>query len=325
MIPEKPSPHNDCAAPGESQTLNGSKGLMMRGGRVTTRPRLLASALSLGGVGFLWIGIFVILPMIAMLGLAFLSRGPYGEIVWNATGENFARVLGYGLFGWSSDNLRILGRSIVLAFFTTVVCIGLAYPLAFWIASRPGRSRYLWLALVTIPLCTNIVIRAYAWMLILSPSMPLVRLFAAMGWIEPGAGMYPSALAVYLGMIGASLPFAVLPLYTNVERLDWSLVEAGRDLYASPVRIFRHAIYPQTRAGLGVAILLTFVPSLGMFVIPDLLGGAKYWLVGNLIQQQFGSSRDWPFGAALSLVLIALTLLGLLILWRNNRDKTQLL
>lgn len=293
-------------------------------GRVTTRPRLLRSALLMCGAGLGWIGAFVILPMLATAVLAFLRRGPLGEIVFQFSLENFRRVLGYGLFGWSADNLMILGRSVILASLTTIVCVGLGYPVAFWIAARPARSRYLWLALVVVPLCTNVVIRAYAWMLILSPSLPPARLAQWLGIIPSESALYPSAFAVYLGMVSTSLPFAVLPLYTNIERLDWSLVEASRDLYASPPRVFLHGILPQTMPGLAVAVMLTFVPALGMFVVPDLLGGSKYWLVGNLIQQQFGSSRDWPFGAALSLMLIALTLAGLWVLWRKSR-KVELL
>jgi spermidine/putrescine transport system permease protein len=293
--------------------------LVLWGGRVTTRSHLLASALGFCGPGFVWIWALVILPMVAMVGLAFLTRGPYGEILWEFSAANYKRVVGFGLFGWSADNLIILVRSVVIAFFTTLVCVALSYPLAFWIAGRPARTRYLWLALVVVPLCTNLVIRAYAWMLLLSPSLPPAKLAQWLGLIPEGGALYPSALAVYLGMVSSALPFAVLPIYTNVERLDWAIVEACRDLYGSPVRVFRHGILPQTLPGLQVAVMLTFVPSLGMFVIPDLLGGAKYWLVGNLIQQQFGASRDWPFGAALSLVLIVLTLLGLWGIWRYGR------
>ncbi|MBI1783626.1 ABC transporter permease, partial [Candidatus Sumerlaeota bacterium] len=164
--------------------------------------------------------------------------------------------------------------------------------------------------------CTNMVIRTYAWQLILSNQLWPARLAAHLGWIPEGTSLYPSAFAVYLGMIANSLPFAVLPLYTSVERMDWSLAEAARDLYAGRRRVFLHAILPQTLPGLTTAIILTFIPALGIFVIPDLLGGSKYMLVGNLIQQQFGSSRDWPFGAAVSLGLMALTLAGMFALGR---------
>ena len=223
------------------------------------------------------------------------------------------------MFGWTADYLMILWRSIVVACITTLISVILSYPLCFFIAGRPERSRYLWLMLVVIPFWTNMVIRAYAWMLILSPEMPFARLLAMLGVVPAGAPLYPNAIAVYLGMVSVFLPFVTLPLYASVERLDWSLVEAARDLYASPIRVFRQAILPQTLPGLSVGIILTFIPAMGMFVVPDLLGGAKYMLVGNLIQQQFGASRDWPFGAAISMGLMVLTMIGLHIYRRTGK------
>lgn len=214
----------------------------------------------------------------------------------------------------------ILWRSAVVAFVTTLVSVLLSYPLCFFIAGRPQRTRYLWLTLVIIPFWTNMVIRTYAWFLILSPQMPIARLAAYLGIIAQGAPLYPNAFAVYLGMVSIFLPFVTLPLYASVERLDWSLVEAAQDLYASPVSVFTQAILPQTMPGLSVGIILTFVPAMGVFVVPDLLGGAKYMLVGNLIQQQFGPSRDWPFGAAISMGLMVLTLVGIMVYRRRGKD-----
>ena len=196
----------------------------------------------------------------------------------------------------------------------------LSYPLCFFIAGRPERSRYFWLTLVIIPFWTNMVIRTYAWFLILSPEMPFARLAALLGFIPDGAPLYPNAFAVYLGMVSMFLPFVTLPLYASVERLDWALVEAAQDLYASPVRVFTQAVLPQTMPGLSVGIILTFIPAMGMFVVPDLLGGAKYMLVGNLIQQQFGPSRDWPFGAAVSMGLMLLTMIGLWVYRRRGQE-----
>ena len=171
-----------------------------------------------------------------------------------------------------------------------------------------------------IPFWTNLVIRTYAWQMLLSPDFPLAKLAQATGLLPPETSLYPSPFAVYIGMISAFLPFVVLPLFSSVERLDWSLVEAAQDLYASRVRSFFQAIWPQTLPGLTVGIILTFIPAMGMFVIPDLLGGAKYLLVGNLIQQQFFASRDWPYGAAVSLGLMVLTLIGLALYRRTGKD-----
>jgi spermidine/putrescine transport system permease protein len=195
-----------------------------------------------------------------------------------------------------------------------------SYPLAFFIASRSPGRRYLWLALVIIPFCTNLVIRTYGWMLLLSNQMPPARLAQWLGWIGPDMALYPSRLAVYVGMVSSSLPFAVLPIYTNVEHLDWSLVEAAQDLYAGKRGTFLHGILPQTLPGLLAAIILTFIPALGSFVVPDLLGGARVWLVGNLIEQEFRGSQDWPFGAAVSMGLMLLTLVGLYLLRRKGGE-----
>ena len=288
-------------------------------GELTTRRHLLNRGMVLLMPGMLWLMLFLVLPGLVLVLVSVISRGEYGGLEWVLTLENYRRLAGFSLFGWTADYLMILWRSAVVAFVTTWVSVILSYPLCFFIAGRPQRTRYLWLILVIIPFWTNMVIRTYAWFLILSPEMPIARLAAFLGIIAPGAPLYPNAFAVYLGMVSIFLPFVTLPLYASVERLDWSLVEAAQDLYASPLRVFTQAILPQTMPGLSVGIILTFVPAMGVFVVPDLLGGAKYMLVGNLIQQQFGPSRDWPFGAAISMGLMVLTLVGINIYRRKGK------
>lgn len=268
----------------------------------------------------LWLVVFLVLPGLVLIVVSFASRGAYGELVWEFTIENYRRLSGFTLFGWTADYLMIVWRSVWVAFVTTGLSVVLSYPLCFFIAGRPERTRYLWLTMVIIPFWTNMVIRTYAWFLILAPELPFAKLAALIGFISPGTALYPSAFAVYLGMVSMFLPFVALPLYASVERLDWTLVEAAQDLYASRVRVFMQAILPQTLSGLSVGVILTFVPAMGMFVVPDLLGGAKYMLVGNLIQQQFGASRDWAFGAAISMGLMALTMLSLYIYRRRSKE-----
>lgn len=288
-------------------------------GQLTTRRRLAAQGALLAWPGVLWIALLLVLPTAALVALAFLTSGRYGRIEWTFTLDSFWRVLGYTSVGWSADYLRILGRSLVIAFVTTVLSLALAYPVAFWIAAKPRASRYLWLSLVVVPICTNVVIRAYGWKVLFAPGLFLAQGLQAIGLLDKGMGLYPSSFAVYVGMVSTFLPFAVLPIYTNVEKLDWSLVEASRDLYASKWRVFTQAILPQTLPGLTVAVLLTFVPSMGMFVISDVLGLGKYDLVGNLVERQFKSARNWPLGAALSLTLMAMTLIVVLVAWRLGR------
>ncbi len=269
--------------------------------------------------GMLWLVLFLVLPGLILILVSFAGRGTYGDLVWEFSFENYTRLIGYGIFGWTLDYVYILLRSIWVALVTTGLSVLLSYPLCFYIARKPPRTRYLWLTVVIIPFWTNMVIRAYAWFLILAPELPFAKLAALLKLVPPGMPLYPSALAVYLGMISMFLPFVALPLFSSVERLDWTLVEAAQDLYASNFRIFMHAILPQTLPGLSVGIILTMVPAMGMFVVPDLLGGAKYMLIGNLIQQQFGSSRDYAFGAAISMGLMILTMFSLYLYKRKNK------
>ena len=304
-------------------------------GQMARPSSLRLKGLLLSGVGLVWLAVFLVLPSLVLVALAFAQRGPQGQVVWQWTTESFTRLAGWGVFGeWEADNLRILARTVLIATVTTILCVALAYPMAFFIASRSPRVRYLLLLLVIVPSCVNIVIRTYAWQLIFSPKLPVApvlnRGFDAVEWLAALVGWdvgdivaYPGAFAVYVGMVTAMLPFAVLPIYSNVERMDWSIVDAARDLYASKWGVIRSAIVPQTTPGLAVAVILTFVPAMGMFVVPDLLSGAKYMLVGNLIQMQFGTSRDWPYGAAISMVLVALTLLGLMVI-RRRRGGVEL-
>ena len=289
-------------------------------GELTTRRSLLRRGALFLIPGMLWLVVFIVLPGLVLTAVSLATRGSYGQLEWQFTLENYKRLAGFSLFGWTADYLMILWRSVVVAFFTTLISVVLSYPLCFFIAARPARSRYLWLTLVIIPFWTNMVIRTYAWFLILAPELPFARLAAWLGFIAEGAPLYPNAFAVYIGMVSMFLPFVALPLYASVERLDWSLVEAANDLYAGRTRVFTQAIVPQTLPGLSVGIVLTFVPAMGMFVVPDLLGGAKYMLVGNLIQQQFGTSRDWPFGAAVSMALMALTMISLQFYRRRSKE-----
>jgi spermidine/putrescine transport system permease protein len=287
------------------------EGLVIFHGVLKKKGALMRRGFGFFSVGMGWIILFLALPCLSLFVVSFATRGDYGDIQWTFTLENMKRLAGYGFFGWSADNLLILWRSILVGGITTFLCVVLSYPLAFFLAARPDKTRTLWLTVLLIPFWTTLVIRTYAWLLALAPGMPIAAFCTRFGIIEQGDALYPSMFAVYLGMVSMFLPFTALPLYTAVEKLDWALVEAARDLYGKGWRVFRHAILPQTLPGLSVGITLTLVPAMGMFVIPDMLGGARYMLIGNLIQQQFGTSRDWPFGAALSLVLMILTLAAL--------------
>jgi spermidine/putrescine transport system permease protein len=289
-------------------------------GRLTTMPRLRATGWLLASAGLSLILLLLVIPTLVFIVIAFMQRGPDGEIDWTFTFDNFKALIASDGVGY----MATLWRSFWIAAVVTGACLALAYPLAFFIAACGPRWRQLLLALVVVPLCTNIAVRIVGWRVLLSSQLPFARLAAAAGFIEADDALYPGVFAVILTMISCSLPLAVLPIYTSVERMDWSLVEAARDLYASGWRLFRGAILPQTLPGAVVAVIFTFVPAMGMFVVSEQLGFRKVNLIGNLIQDQFTGSRNYPKGSAMCLVLVGLTLAGLWVYRRVGR-KVEIL
>jgi len=272
--------------------------------------QLVRSALTSGpAIG--WVTLFLLLPLLGIAAMSVLTRGPYGELTLPFTLSSYKRLAGFGLLGFDPQYPFIILRSLVLAAGTTAASVVAAFPLAFFIQGLPARAKQLALTLVIIPFWTNLLIRTYAWQILLAPDSLAAQAATALGIVEEGAPLYPSAFAVYLGMLCAYLPFLVLPLYTAVEKIDWAIVEAAADLGADGPRVFWHAILPQVMPGMVAGMILVFIPATGQFVIPDLLGGAKTVLLGNAIQQQFGGSRDWPFGSAIALLGMAVVLLGL--------------
>jgi len=218
-------------------------------------------------------------------------------------------------------------RSLALGAGTAIACVLTGLPLAFFISRLPTRYKNFALTLVIIPFWTNLLIRTYAWQILLAPECWITRFAHALGIGTIGEPLYPGTFAVAIGMICDYLPFLVLPLYASVEKLDWSLAEAAMDLGANGPGVFRHAILPQIMPGLLAGMILVFLPATGQFVIPDLLGGAKTVMLGNAIQQQFGQSRDWPFGSAIAFVALAFVMLGLWVYARkfNAKGEPQLL
>ncbi len=269
--------------------------------------RRLLERLVTVGPGALWLLVFMLVPALLMLYASFLQRGPYGQLVGPPTLENYLRFLGLTPEGYDPLYLRILWRSVVFAGVVTAITLLLGYPLAFAIAT--SRRRETLLLLVILPFWTNFLIRIYAWIVIFQRHGVVNAALGALGFAP--LPLYPSWFAVYVATVYTYLPFLVLPVYTAVERVDWTLLEAAQDLGAGRVRGFLHAVLPQTLPGVVAGVLLVFIPALGTFVISDLLGAGRVVLIGNVIQQQFGVVRDWAFGSAASYVLMALVLLGL--------------
>jgi spermidine/putrescine transport system permease protein len=261
-----------------------------------------------------WELIFLFIPLGAVFGISFLSRGEYGGVELPFTFENYKQLAGYGLLGFEPIYPLMLLRSVLLALATALLCALAALPLAFSIAALSGQSRALALVLLTLPIWTNLLVRTYAWQLLLGQG----------GWIanllNSGEALYPSTGAVLTGLVCDFLPFAALPLYSSVEKIDRSIIEAAQDLGATRLAVFRHAILPQIRPGLAAGVILVFLPALGQFVVPDLLGGAKTVLLGNALQQQFGVNRDWPLGAAITSVVLLFVLGGIVLFRRTGKE-----
>lgn len=250
-----------------------------------------------------WMALFFFLPLLLMVAISLASRGTYGGVVWRLTLSNYLNVC-------DPLYLKVLLRSVLLAAATTLACLVMAFPVAYYVARLPARRQAVWLLLVMIPFWTNFLVRTYAWMFILRTEGLLNILAGAAGFGVHLDILYTDA-AVLIGLVYGYLPFMILPLYAAIERIPPTLVEAAQDLYAGRWRVFWRVLLPLARPGVVAGCLLVFIPALGAFITPDLLGGAKSMMVGNLIQHEFLVARDWPFGSALSLVVMALVLLGL--------------
>ncbi|MSU63639.1 MAG: ABC transporter permease [Pedosphaera sp.] len=290
------------------------------GEQLSPRGEQVRSALT-SGPGIAWVTVFLLVPLLSIIVISFMSRGTYGDVQPHFTLENFKRFLGYGAFGFDPLYPKIILRSLLMALGTVTLCMMVALPLTFFIAGLPQRWKQVALMLVIIPFWTNMLIRTYAWQIIFSGTGWLARAAAALGWIAPGDALYPSALAVFVVLTCDFLPVLALPLYASVEKIDWSIAEAASDLGADGRRVFWHALLPQIKPGLMAGAILVFIPATGQFAIPDLMGGAKTVLLGNAIQQQFGFSRDWPFGSAISCLAMLIVMLGLWVFARTAGEE----
>lgn len=293
----------------------------MIGGEELTRAGHIVRSLFTSGPGIIWVTLFLLVPLLAIGVISFLTRGQYGVISLPWTFDHYLRFIGYGSFGYNPLYPQIILRSFVLGVGTTILCVIAAFPLAFFIAGMPDRYKGMALTLAVIPFWTNLLIRTYAWQLLLAPDSWITQAAVFLGLVKAGAPLYPGAFAVFIGMVSAYLPFLILPLYTAVEKIDWSLAEAASDLGANRVNVFIHAILPQIVPGLAAGVVLVLVPAIGQYVVPDLLGGAKTVMLGNAIQQQFVASNNWPFGSAIAFLGMGSVLIGLWIYTRYANQK----
>ena len=261
-----------------------------------------------------WLVIFFVLPLVIVLVVSFMSRGRGGVAEMPFTLDHYERT--FGIF------FIILRRSISLAALTTIVCLIVGYPLAFFISTRRRRIvQQITLFLVILPFWTNFLIRTYAWRILLGEQGTINGILTSLGLISEPLSLLNTQFAVLVGLVYGFLPFMVLPIFASVERFNFRYVDAAHDLGANDVRTFLRVVLPLTMPGVLAGCALVFIPSVGAFVTPDLLGGTKGLMIGNLINNQFGGSGNMPLGSALSVVMMAVVMISLLVyVFANRRD-----
>jgi spermidine/putrescine transport system permease protein len=261
-------------------------------------------------------------PLLIVLVYSFLTPGPYGDVQWLPSLEGWIGVVMEkdifdGTFSLADAHVSIFMRSVMLSLATTVVTLLVGFPTAYFIATRPEKTRELWLFLITIPFWTNLLIRTFAILEIIRNEGLINGLMLKFGLISTPVQMLFTDGAILTGMVYVYLPLMVLPLYASMEKLDFRLVEAAYDLYATPFRVLRKIIFPLVKPGVIAGSILVFIPALGAYVTPSILGGGKNMMLGNLIELQFGQGRNWPLGSALSITLMLIVMAALLVYVRN--------
>jgi spermidine/putrescine transport system permease protein len=283
------------------------------------RPQHRRRSLALAGLlalPTLFLAVFFLMPLAIMMIYSWLQPGLYGGVVWHFYDLNYGRI-----FGWANTRyeqfdpvyIAIFLRSSRLAAITVMFSLLICYPAAFWVSRMPERKRNLFIFLITLPFFISLIVRLFAWVLLLRPTGFINQGLIGIGLIDAPLEMIFTDTAVVVGMVYVFVPFMFLPLYASVEKLDGGMIEASLDLGASRLQTFRRIVLPMTLPGIVGGSIIVFIPSLGNFVVPSILGGAKVMMIGNLIEQQFLSARNWPFGSALGMVAMAAVLALLLV------------
>ncbi len=264
-----------------------------------------------------WLFVFFLAPLAIVLVYSFLERGTYGGVEWAFTIENFQRVFDMLYLGTFLSSAKI-------ALLTTVIAVLVGYPIAYFIATRPQKMRGTLLMMLMIPFWTNFLIRTYAWLTLLRTNTGLINVtLLNLGIINEPLPLFGNTFAIVLGLVYGWLPDMILPIYAALDRLDHSLVEAAEDLYASGWKTFFRVIFPLSLPGVIAGSMLVFIPSLGAFVTPAILGGGKTLMIGNIISNQFLAAHDWPFGSALSMLMMGFMLIATLIYFRTSSEEDR--
>ena len=262
-------------------------------------------------------------PLLIVVVYSFLTPGNYGDVKWQLSANGWASVLFErdvfdDTLSLANAHLSIFRRSVSLSALTTILTLILGFPTAYFIATRPEHRRDIWLFLITIPFWTNLLIRTFAMQQVLRNDGIINSVLQLLGITDHPVQLMYTNFAVLAGMVYVFLPLMVLPLYASMEKIDFRLVEAGYDLYATRFQVLRRIIVPLVTPGMVAGSILVFIPSLGAYVTPRVLGGGTNWMIGNLIELQFGQGRNWPLGAALSITLMAIVMVALLFYVRNT-------
>jgi putrescine transport system permease protein len=279
------------------------------------------------GLPYLWLGLFFLLPFVIVLGISLaepaLAQPPYTALwEWVEQGVLIIRLnlQNYLLLGEDPLYLAALLNSLWVALICTLLCLLIGYPMAYAIATASERWRVLLLMLIVLPFWTSFLIRVYAWMGILKSNGILNNLLLWFGVIEQPLQILHTPLAVYIGIVYSYLPFMILPLYANLTRLDFGLLEAAADLGCRPWRAFLAVTLPLSLPGIIAGSMLVFIPAAGEFVIPDLLGGPQTLMVGKMLWTEFFSNKDWPLASALAIVLLAVLVVPFVLLQRMEEN-----
>jgi spermidine/putrescine transport system permease protein len=279
-----------------------------------------SSRVRIGGLlfpGLFWLTLFFALPLAVIVIYSFLTPGPTGNVIWRFTLDNYIILFTKTLY------VSAYVRSLWIGLVTTLLCLLIAYPLALFVVQRSPRWRSVLLFLILIPFWTNFLVRTYAWMIILNNNGLLNGLIQAAGM--PRQTLLNTTGAVLVGLVYGELPFMVLPIYASLDRFDFTLLEAASDLGANRLRAFTRVMLPLTMPGVAAGSVLVFIPTVGQFVVSDLLGGAKVDMLGNLLQRLFTRSNppNWPLGSAMALIFMIVLTIAIIVYFRNTSEADR--
>lgn len=263
----------------------------------------------------LWMLLLVIIPLFYVLIMSFLTKDTYGGVVFQFSFDSYLHV-------FNKENLKVYGESIFLGILTTVICLGIAYPFAYFLAQKTSVTRTFLMALVIIPSVANSLVRLFGWITLLRKTGVINRFLLDRGIIQEPLELVYNSTGIVIGLVYLLLMFMIIPLYNSLEKIDPALIEAAEDLGAKRLAIFKEIIFPLSKPGVFAGCVMVFIPSLGYFFVSDVMGGGTKLLIGNLIKNQFMIARNWPLGSAIAIMLILLTLI-LLYVYEKRGGKME--